>query len=239
MIEVMYEVRGSGSFFIASEEAEPAGGWDYTDILSAFIETGMTPARMAETVVSAYSRIYENDPGMTLSAIDLSKIDDLYAAMNTLSQTLSNACKTTPEAKEEIRGLLLNSIEDFYGDSYPTDLNVDIADLARKVSSETEYADAEADALGAAVASAVVAEWHHPDRGAAGNPEAGGIAIHLVMLETPQEPAGHDDAYFREFGSTEGSQDEHPLSFTSDSLWVPSRDQKNGLLYHLFHDEQQ
>lgn len=235
MLELMYELREYGRFFIASEEAEQAGGWNYTEILTGFINTDMTPVRMAETVVEAYSHTYANAPGMTLSVVDLSRTADLYAALNALSRRLSDACTSIPEAGETLRELLLDTVESFHGTSYPSELNIDLCDLARKVSSLTDYADDEADALETAISSAVVSEWHHAGDGTVGNPDASGIAVHLVRLASAGTPDGHDEAYFREFGSTVVSRNKHPLAFTADSLWVPSLDTEDGLLYHLFH----
>ena len=94
-LETMRIFSQYADYYIGSEEYEPGDGWDYT-CLSVLNET-RDPKAVAEAVVEAYSRYYENlrtgtsDPDVTLSAADLSKAEAVARDLEALAKSLSAA----------------------------------------------------------------------------------------------------------------------------------------------------
>ncbi|HOV22294.1 MAG TPA: clostripain-related cysteine peptidase [bacterium] len=76
MIEVAYELSPFASVMVASEEVEPASGWDYVEILSELKAQPLsTSEEFGEIIVNSYS--YD-----TLSAISLINIQQLIDSLN-------------------------------------------------------------------------------------------------------------------------------------------------------------
>ena len=80
------------NYFVASEELEASSGWDYS-FLKTLNETTDTEAILS-SVVSSFKSYYEGrrseffDPDITLAALDLSKLDPLLEAVDTLFVTM-------------------------------------------------------------------------------------------------------------------------------------------------------
>jgi len=224
MMEIAYEIRNHASIMIGSEETEPLDGWEYDDILNTFKATTRTAEDLYTAVIDAYETRYTATAGMTLSAIDLTEINDLMSALNTFSDALYSAA-TTNTIRDELLVLIYFDAEDYY--QIPGDSNLDIYDMAFEVSNQTGYADAEAAALMNAVDDAVLDEWHH----ATGNPDSHGIALHFVYDDGANY--GHNIAYVKASGAA------YPLAFVADSTWVIDGTNApiyTGLLYRLWYE---
>jgi len=88
-VETAYAVSPYAQYMIASQDTEPADGWNY-----AFLETlgGQTARKMGESIVEAYfEKEGDSLSTVTLSCIDLSKIPDLVSGMDALFGPLSSA----------------------------------------------------------------------------------------------------------------------------------------------------
>jgi len=90
MVEVAYEIKDYGQVMVGSEETEPGYGWPYDTVLQALVNNpDWTPAQFGSSIVDKYydwyvaNYTYWND--YTQSALDLSKVDSLSAAINTFS----------------------------------------------------------------------------------------------------------------------------------------------------------
>lgn len=83
MVEVATDMKGVADVMVGSEEVEPGGGWPYGDVLGALAATPTMPARdLASLIVDKYVASYKGVDGtVTQSAIDLSRIDALDAAI--------------------------------------------------------------------------------------------------------------------------------------------------------------
>jgi len=92
VMEVAYELKDNVNYIVASQEAEPADGWPYDKILKPLVENPlMSPRDLALTIVGAYDEEYRNnDTPVTQSAIDCSKLDGVFNAIDKFSQTLLN-----------------------------------------------------------------------------------------------------------------------------------------------------
>jgi hypothetical protein len=89
MIEVAYELRNHGEVMVASEEAEPVAGWAYDAVLADLAaDPLMTAAQLGQVIVDRYAQETAWFPGYTLSAIDLSEVEELADRVDTLAETL-------------------------------------------------------------------------------------------------------------------------------------------------------
>ncbi len=221
-IEVAWELRESARFMVASQDAQPADGWEYDDLLRRFVDSDRTPRSLANSIGESYASIYSEIASATLSTIRLDRVTALMDALNNFSDALSGAIDSS-EVRDEIRATLFYDVEDFY--STPGDLAIDLGDLGLVVARDYDVADAAAAALTAAVSEAVVTS----SSGSA-NQRATGISVHLVPLRGDgTAETSHAPAYFR------GAAVEHPLSFVDTSTWVPRLPDGPGLLHRLFY----
>ncbi len=101
MLEVAYEIRNQAKIMIASEQTEPADGWPY-DYIFKNITKYDTASDIANTIVKAYEKSYSGGSGgnksTTLSAIDLSKIEELVNNLNNLVEKLLKKKKSSLKA---------------------------------------------------------------------------------------------------------------------------------------------
>jgi len=81
-------------YFVAGEELEPGLGWSYTPWLKAVSkDPGMTTEALCERIVDSYMEAGQEaapDSYLTLSAIDLGKMEGLQSAMEDLGAVLLN-----------------------------------------------------------------------------------------------------------------------------------------------------
>ena len=78
-------------YFVASEEVEPGTGWEYTTWLKALEEDpGMTGEELCRRIVDSYMETGPENPDeyMTLSAVDLSRMEELQGAIEDFASAL-------------------------------------------------------------------------------------------------------------------------------------------------------
>ena len=160
--------KNYADYFVASEELEPGGGWDYS-FLSILNETDDTEKIITE-IVDSYGRSIENarseyfNPEYTLSAMDLSKTEEMVNAVNELSLRMS-------EEIEEGRYSYLRKIRGEareFGRGHSYDL-VDLCHFAEQLS---ERYPEEAAALQEAVRNMTIAKTGNIE-------EAEGLSLYL------------------------------------------------------------
>jgi hypothetical protein len=91
MVEVAYQLKDCAQYMIASEETIPGDGWAYHLFLNSFKNTNQSPVDFGKSVIDTYiddNSGSDNANAVTLSLIDLSKIDNLASAINTLSSAM-------------------------------------------------------------------------------------------------------------------------------------------------------
>jgi len=222
-IEIAWELRRAAGYLVASEDVQPADGWEYDDLLARFATTDGSPSALARSIVESHASVHASVSNATIAAIRLDRVPAVMASLDELAVALYHATGTV-EARDRVRASLFYDVEDFY--ATPGDLAIDLGDLGRLIEEEYEIADREASALARAVDEAVA--WS--ESGAA-NPRATGLAVHLVPLRADGTPAAaHDEAYYR------GHDVDHPLAFVAESAWVPIAPAGPGLLYRLFYE---
>ncbi|MBN2360732.1 MAG: hypothetical protein JXR83_14860 [Deltaproteobacteria bacterium] len=76
-----------GKMFVASEESEPYSGWAFDDFLAPLAAAPtMTARHLAELIVDTYAD--ESSDDSTMSAIDLSTLDELATALSALADAM-------------------------------------------------------------------------------------------------------------------------------------------------------
>jgi len=103
-IEVAYQLRKQSEFIVGSELTEPLDGWPYDTILGKLAKTPtMKAGELAATIVDDYIASYRADGvSVTQSAVDMSQIDGVSAAIDTLGNTLL-AAMADAAAKDAIQ----------------------------------------------------------------------------------------------------------------------------------------
>lgn len=90
-------------YMFASEETEPGGGWNYTDIINFLAENpGATGAELGEMQCQSYYQhcIDNGDPdGTTFAITDLSKINDLLTAFDATAREMYESGSMTDIAR--------------------------------------------------------------------------------------------------------------------------------------------
>ena len=124
MIEVGYQVRGSVSYTVGSEQTEPLDGWPYHTILGALAKKpSMTPKEFSALIVDKYVKSYTRD-AVTQSAVDLSRSETLAGAVRVLGATLKTSLNK-PNVRLQLLGIR-NQVQ-----SYAVTDNVDLMDLCK------------------------------------------------------------------------------------------------------------
>lgn len=173
MYEVAYEFNGLTNYLVASEESEPGNGDPYDTILGDLAaQPAMTAADLSAVMVDRYAESYENYSATgrltTKSALDMSQLSIVDAAVMTLGQALMN------DADSNTVAMAARSNTQNY--SYPA--NHDIHDLASYIFNEAPDGAAKnaAATLMSAVKAAVYRNGITPDSAASTN---NGLAIYM------------------------------------------------------------
>ena len=160
MIEVAFEFKDQASFLIASEENEPGAGWPYHYFLyDLYFNPTMSPSAMCSTVVYNYS-LYDvpSSNNQTLSAVDLSQIDQVISSLNSFCSELVNNGIWSEMKTYFPKAERFGQNDPFY-DLY------DLANLAWMNLTGQGIINASS-ALKSAINNAIISEWHeyeHPD----------------------------------------------------------------------------
>ncbi|MDH7554570.1 MAG: clostripain-related cysteine peptidase [Spirochaetota bacterium] len=89
MVEVAYQLKDCAQYMVASEEIIPAFGWAYDYMLEHFYASSQTPVDLGKAIINGYIESYEGSgEAVTLSLVDLTKMDALANAIDTLSNSL-------------------------------------------------------------------------------------------------------------------------------------------------------
>jgi hypothetical protein len=93
MVEVGYQSRQFANYLVASEESELAHGWDYESLCKMLSEKS-APKKVASGIVSNYELFYKDKINFyTLSAIDLSLMDELKTHIDAIAKSLQECRK--------------------------------------------------------------------------------------------------------------------------------------------------
>jgi hypothetical protein len=208
MIETAYTLRGKASFIIGSEELEPGSGWNYTLVLQDLLANPeMSPLFLSKSIVENYRKAYQFYGQTTLSAIDMSLIQDLTDQVETLSKYL---IKNIASERKNIASARENCLKYAISSSYlhSIDLSLFLDHLSRK-SSDTEIRNV-CGRIRALIELLVVEKYYSADRGYSQQvPSYGSFGVAIYF---PVRKQYFDKAYTDE-------NTKYPVQFVKDCSW--------------------
>lgn len=166
-IENAYSFKDRASIMIGSEEVEPGAGWQYKDWTP---KGKVSPRDVAKNVVNTFKASYNGgSEQVTLSAIDLTKLDAISSALESFLTKIGTQQPTAIATARQ------------QSQSYNNDLSVDLYDFVDKVKIP------EADALKNMITASLVAEAHTEGGKVAGS--------HGLTVYFPQSKDNYDTSY--------------------------------------------
>lgn len=199
MADIAYALRNNAKYMIASEETIPGSGQDYAGFVDEIYNNpDISPLDYAKTIVDHYKEKYnpnhDDDTNVTLSVIDLSKIENLNTKLDAFAGELIGLLYdgTKPYAFSNISLLAANT------EAYGTNSRVvnaysnmiDIVDFAEKNKDELPSSKELTQAVKDAVVKQYAGKYH--DR-------SGGISMYYSFNADKNELQEYFDQ-----GSSEG-----------------------------------
>jgi len=173
MAEVAYEIRNEASVMVGSEQGVPIDGSPYHTILGDLqSDPTMTPSELGTVIVNRYDESYNG--GFTLSAIDLSQMNSLAAALSTFANAMISADSEWPAM---VRARFNTG---FYADSQFRDLFGFMEQMAERASDAAVISAA--NQIIALFPSLVIANHSAPSE------KANGLSIYLSNVEDTVDP---------------------------------------------------
>lgn len=119
MVEVAAEMKDSVSYFLGSQDTEPAEGWGYEALMKGWAANPtMSPAEvgalLSKTYLKAYSGGAYGTKDVTFSVLDVTKLNTLMASTTKLAASLS-AMDAASMSKVKAA---MSSVQDFYYSDY-------------------------------------------------------------------------------------------------------------------------
>ncbi len=197
-IDVAYAVAPYAKVLVASEDTIPFLSIDYSPFLNSLNETpSMDEKAFAREIVESYENYYTNErpnPYTTLSAIDLTKMDEIKVSFSNFVNSLNESAQQQwPEIGKSL----------FFSESFATpegiavvkqfsvyDL-IDFADLSRQ-KVDSPNLEQSAQNLKTAIQNSIIAEYHNK-----GHPFATGLTMYFPddeILYRPEYPEASEFA---------------------------------------------
>lgn len=184
-LEVARAVAPCARYMVASEESEPAEGWDYAPVLRRLqAKPDLDGAALGRLVAQTYMKSFDKDEetreegaGATMSVIDLSRVEALSRA----TDALADACAARVRLGRDgwVRVARARSKSEAYGaaadgdDETPAEL-YDLGSFVSSVQADLPAARPAAERVRAALRAAVIWSAH-----GAARPDASGLSIFL------------------------------------------------------------
>ncbi len=157
VLELAYELRNSCDYLVASEGNIPFDGYDYETLISDITsDPDMIPEDFCEAIVDQYGGQYPTEESTCLSAINISKIDQIMTHLDDLATNLSYGL-----SNYNYKYLLYQARS--ASRAFSNGAFVDIVDLCEKINNlfiNTKL-NSVATALIDAVEDAVFSNWQH------------------------------------------------------------------------------
>jgi len=129
MGEVVGQMKDGISNFIGSEEVEPAPGWPYDRLLTAWnAGPEKTPADIAKILTKVYVDSYNGSGQLTLSGLNMSKYDELASAV----REFAAAIKSQPSSARKKIFQAVTRTQAYSNSDYK-----DLGDLVDQIASDT------------------------------------------------------------------------------------------------------
>ncbi len=184
-VEVAIKLSPFGNYLVASEEVEPAWGWDYTAILSSLTDdpdqTGSELGRVITDSYIAHSganaelyQDYESQKLVTLSVIDLKKIPTLHQRIVQLAESLEGRVSRLDSSYLLSRAV--DNTERYGIGARDSSGHVDLYDLSTNIKTEFPNYSYLADDVQDAISDAVIYKVNGEAK-----PNSNGISIYIPV----------------------------------------------------------
>ncbi len=191
-IEVAYELRDCASYMVGAPSVEPSPGYSYYSWISR-VTSSTTPVQLCKILVDEYVAAYPPPHrGISHSAVDLSRIEELAAALDEFAKLLMDS----PAYLTSLQSARNSTLNYSTADGSPNRSYLDLAHYASLCASVLgESAQSAYQRLSDAVGAAMVAEGYGPDMS-----NARGLGIYIPS------PGAYNPAY-------------DYLQFAADTAW--------------------
>jgi hypothetical protein len=99
MVETAYQLRLVANYLVASQEVESGSGWSYTKFMRALLQNpAMSGRDFATNIVQSYQAVVDDTPNRTLSAVDLSFVQDFANAFDAMAKGMRLDLATNRDA---------------------------------------------------------------------------------------------------------------------------------------------
>ena len=193
MLEFAYTLIPCADFTVGSETTIPGNGYEYDNILNAFVNNIPSPRDLAETLVQTYQQEYVGTSDYTLSAVDESLVMPLVTNVNQVATQLLDALKGPQSLTVRKYLKAASTLVPIFGEGLPY---IDLLSFYKKLGSDvsrmglpTQQASALKQLLQdgqALIAQCVIAKV----ASASYNNSLGGLSLYF-----PQQDQGIDPSY--------------------------------------------
>ena len=183
-VDTAVSLQGFTRYMIASEEVEPANGWDYTGWSSALVaDPGMSTANLGRVICDSYlagCENYRSSGAATLSVIDMKKVPALEKAYDAFGREAFQAASRKPVSFFSLFSRKSAGVENYGGNTREQGYAnmMDLGGMARESRMELPGTAA---SLENAVADAVTYKVHGPYRSA-----GSGVSAYYSYNGNPQ-----------------------------------------------------
>lgn len=176
-LEVAAILSPFANYMVASEELEPGHGWNYIPVLQALRQSKeLKGDRLGTVIVDGYkaqAEEYDQDENITLSVVDLSKVDEVVEALEQFVGVMGSDIGDVDRIR--LIAQARSKAESYGNSSHDASDMVDLGDLARQAMQT--YPD-EARLLTSRIADAVVHKVGSP-----GTPRSTGLSIYFPFKD--------------------------------------------------------
>jgi len=229
MVETAYAVRGVAGTFVASEELVPGTGMQYDDWLKLLTTNPtMDGHALGKVLVDSFEQRYgtaadgrDPNPRTTLSAVDLTKVDELAAAITALSKSLIAKFKSEKSNIRLARQVCSVYAPDVLGDGRDYFLHVDLARFCDELAarSRDEGIRNKAGAVSTILRSSVIRNY-------AGTGRRGTFGSHGLAIYFPPNGLTYKQDWLKEDGyensrtrPTRRKPPVFPVEFVESHYW--------------------
>jgi len=122
MVEVAYELKDVTDYVVASEELVPGEGFAYDNWLNVFNSPNVSLEQLCNAALSSYADEYASQSDITLSSMDMSKMNALVDSLNQFTSAAVSASAKELKAMSKAVAAARD---------YPSDQSADFADLGQ------------------------------------------------------------------------------------------------------------
>ena len=139
LLEIIYELKDCGKFFIGSSGLVPANGWNYKTVFSEFakkLERGQySGEEFCKIAVNHFENLYSQNEKLKISYLELNQVDEISKKFDALAKIIAEKV-VDKNSQEKFFNILFNDVKAYYNSYGETDLYLDLYSLSEKMMEE-------------------------------------------------------------------------------------------------------